>query len=110
MGGADSEIADGTTTVALEVAWFEPLGIAASATRTGLRSDASNRFERDVDPYSIDLAIARFAELLAETCPDLVVHAGACRCPGRVAATGGSVVPGAGEPGESDPRHRAETR
>ena len=76
MGGADSEIADGTTTVALEVAWFEPLGIAASAIRTGLRSDASNRFERDVDPYSIDLAIARFAELLAETCPDLVVHAG----------------------------------
>ncbi len=76
MGGADSEIAEGTTTVALEVAWFEPLGIAASVIRTGLRSDASNRFERDVDPYSIDLAIARFAELLAETCPDLVVHAG----------------------------------
>ena len=77
MGGADSEIADGTTTVALEVAWFEPLGIAASVTRSGLRSDASMRFERDVDPYTVDLATARFAELLAETCPDLVVHAGA---------------------------------
>ena len=77
MGGADSEIADSTTSVALEIAWFEPLGIAATVTRTGLRSDASNRFERDVDPYSIDLAVARFAELLAETCPDLVVHEGA---------------------------------
>ena len=77
MGGGDSEIADSTTTVALEVAWFEPLGIAASVSRTGLRSDASMRNERDVDPYSIDLAIARFAELLAETCPALVVHAGA---------------------------------
>lgn len=74
MGGADSEIADTTTTVALEVAWFEPLGIAASVLRTGLRSDASMRFERGVDPYSIDSTVARFAELLAETCPDLVVH------------------------------------
>jgi phenylalanyl-tRNA synthetase beta chain len=87
MGGADSEIAEGTTTVALEVAWFEPLGIAASVTRTGLRSDASMRNERDVDPYTIDLATARFAELLAETCPDLVVHAGA------VAARAGSLRP-----------------
>lgn len=77
MGGEHSEIADTTSTVALEVAWFEPLGIAASVTRTGLRSDASTRFERGVDPYSIDMAVARFAELLAETCPDLVVHAGA---------------------------------
>lgn len=77
MGGAESEIADSTTTVALEIAWFEPLGIAASVTRTGLRSDASMRFERGVDPYGIDAAVARFAELLAETCPDLVVHSGA---------------------------------
>lgn len=76
MGGADSEIADITTTVALEIAWFEPLGIAASVIRTGMRSEASMRNERDVDPYSIDLAGARFAELLAETCPGLVVHAG----------------------------------
>ena len=76
MGGADSEISEATTTVALEVAWFEPLGIAASVARTGLRSDASARNERGVDPYTIPTAIARFAELLAETCPDLVVHAG----------------------------------
>lgn len=76
MGGANSEIADTTTTVALELAWFEPLGIAASAVRTGLRSDASMRYERGADPYVIDLAAARFAELLAETCPDLVVNAG----------------------------------
>lgn len=77
MGGAHTEIADTTSTVALEVAWFEPIGVASSVTRTGLRSDASARFERGVDPYGIDTSIARFAELLAETCPDLVVHAGA---------------------------------
>ncbi len=77
MGGLDSEISDTTTTVALEMAWFELVGIGRTVTRTGLRSEASQRFERGVDPYGMPMAIARFAELLSETCPDLVVHAGA---------------------------------
>jgi phenylalanyl-tRNA synthetase beta chain len=77
MGGEHTEIGDRTSTVALEFAWFEPLGIAASVTRTGLRSDASARWERGVDAYGIDKSIARFVELLGETCPDLVVHTGA---------------------------------
>ena len=77
MGGEHTEIGDATTTVALEFAWFEPIGIAASVTRTGLRSDASTRWERGVDAYGIDTAIARFVELLRGTCPNLVVHAGA---------------------------------
>ena len=77
MGGHDSEIGTATTTIALEVAWFEPAGIQRSAARLGLRSEASARFERGVDPYGIDCSVARFAELLAITCPDLVVHAGA---------------------------------
>ena len=41
-----------------------------------MRSEASARFERGRDPYGIDRAVARFVELLRETCPDLVVHAG----------------------------------
>jgi phenylalanyl-tRNA synthetase beta chain len=77
MGGADTEIGDATTEVALEMAWFAPVPVGRSAARLGLRSEASARFERGVDPYGIDRAIARFVELLAETCPDLVVHAGA---------------------------------
>jgi phenylalanyl-tRNA synthetase beta chain len=77
MGGANTEIGTTTTDVALEMAWFEPVGIARSAVRTGLRSEASARFERGVDPYGIDTAIARFVELLSETCPDLVVRTGA---------------------------------
>ncbi|WP_040494901.1 phenylalanine--tRNA ligase subunit beta [Ilumatobacter nonamiensis] len=77
MGGLDSEISDATTTVALEMAWFELVGIGRTVTRSGLRSEASQRFERGVDPYGMPLAVARFAELLSETCPDLVVHAGA---------------------------------
>jgi phenylalanyl-tRNA synthetase beta chain len=77
MGGLDSEISGATTTVTLETAWFEPVGIGQTVTRCGLRSDASARFERGVDPYGMPLANARFVELLRETCPNLVVHAGA---------------------------------
>ncbi len=76
MGGADSEIDDNTTIVALEVAWFESLGIMRTAARHGLRSEASARYERGVDHELADAAIRRFAEILAVTCPELVVHSG----------------------------------
>ena len=59
------------------MAWFAPMEIGRTVTRTGLRSEASQRFERGVDPYGMPNAIARFVELLGETCPDLVVHDGA---------------------------------
>ena len=75
MGGLDSEIDHATTEVALEVAWFAAAGVMATAQRHGLRSEASARYERGVDPWIVERAIDRFAELLAETCPDLVVHA-----------------------------------
>jgi phenylalanyl-tRNA synthetase beta chain len=77
MGGLDTEITDDTTTVVLEIAWFTPMTILQTSPRLQLRSEASARYERGCDPYVIDTAIARFAELLSETCPDLVVHAGA---------------------------------
>lgn len=77
MGGLDTEITVDTTAVVLEVAWFQQLAVLQTSSRLGLRSEASARYERGCDPYVIDTAIARFAELLGETCPDLVVHAGA---------------------------------
>jgi phenylalanyl-tRNA synthetase beta chain len=77
MGGLDSEITDSTTVVALEVAFFEQTAITRTMNRLGLRSEASGRFERGVDPYGAERAQARFVELLRETCPDLVVHDGA---------------------------------
>lgn len=76
MGGQNTEISDRTTTIALETAWFEPMGIMRSVARMGLRSEASARFERGVDPFGIERSIARFVELLRLTCPDLVVHQG----------------------------------
>jgi phenylalanyl-tRNA synthetase beta chain len=76
MGGLDTEISGSTTVVAHEIAWFTPLTVLQTSARLGLRSEASARYERGCDPYVIETAHARFAELLHETCPDLVVHAG----------------------------------
>ncbi len=76
MGGQNTEISATTTTVALEAAYFEPVGIMKSVQRLGLRSEASARNERGIDPLGIDASVARFVELLRITCPDLVVHDG----------------------------------
>jgi phenylalanyl-tRNA synthetase beta chain len=84
MGGANTEIDTATTTVALEMAWFDPVAVSSTAARLGLRSEASARFERGRDPYGIDRAVARFVELLRETCPALVVHAGAVDARGQL--------------------------
>lgn len=76
MGGQNTEISDTTSVVALETAYFEPLGIMKSVQRLALRSEASARNERGIDPLGVESSIARFVELLRLTCPDLVVHDG----------------------------------
>ena len=76
MGGLDTEITDRTHTIALENAWFASDGIARSASRHELRSEASVRFDRGRDPYGIDHAVSRFVELLRETCPNIELHSG----------------------------------
>jgi phenylalanyl-tRNA synthetase beta chain len=70
MGGADSEIADATTTVLLEAAWFTPMAIARTGVRVGLTSEARHRFERGVDTELAPRTAARFAALLQATSPD----------------------------------------
>lgn len=74
MGGRNTEISPSTTRIVLETAWFAPEGIMRSVQKYGLRTEASARFERGVDPWGIDTGIARFVELLLVTCPSLVVH------------------------------------
>ena len=71
MGGASSEISDSTTDVLLEAAYFDPMTIARSSKRHGLRSEASNRFERGVDPNVALRAVARFVEVLRESVTEL---------------------------------------
>ncbi|MGY1717304.1 phenylalanine--tRNA ligase subunit beta [Geodermatophilus sp. SYSU D01106] len=66
MGGASTEIGDGTTDVLLEAAHWEPTGVARTARRHRLPSEAARRFERGVDPEMTVVALARAAALLAE--------------------------------------------
>src|SRR4051794_3488089 len=66
MGGATTEIGDSTTAVLLEAAHWEPTGVARTARRHRLPSEAAKRFERGVDPEMTVVALARAAELLAE--------------------------------------------
>ena len=66
MGGAESGISAATTDVFLEVAYFDPDTIAGRGRRYGLVTDASQRFERGVDPTLQERAIERATALLIE--------------------------------------------
>lgn len=66
MGGDHSGISDQTTDVLLEVAFFLPDAVAGRGRRYGLVTDASQRFERGVDPTLQERAIERATQLLIE--------------------------------------------
>ena len=66
MGGEDSGISDETTDVLLEGAFFHP-SVVARGRRYGLITDASQRFERGVDPELQERAIERATQLLLES-------------------------------------------
>ena len=66
MGGERSEIRADTTRVLLESASFEASTIRHSSRTLGLRSEASQRFERRVDPQGVIDAANRTAHLLQE--------------------------------------------
>ena len=65
MGGAESEVSAATTSVLLESATFDPRSVRRTSKRLGLRSEASHRFERGVDPNGIPYASKRAATMLA---------------------------------------------
>ena len=66
MGGAASEIKEGTTKVVLEAACFERGGIQRTSKALGLRTDGSNRWEKGVSPHLAPLASIRAAQLIVE--------------------------------------------
>lgn len=66
MGGANSEVTASTTTVVIESAYFDGLTVRQTSRNLGLRSDASARFEKGVDPNRVVPAAERAAALLAE--------------------------------------------
>ena len=66
MGGLKSGIADDTSDVFLEVAYFTPEAVAGRARRFGMHTDASQRFERGVDPRLQERAMERATQLLLD--------------------------------------------
>ncbi len=66
MGSAESEVGDETTSLLLESAHFDPSRVRRTAKRLALRSDASYRFERGVDPEGQGRAADRAARLIVE--------------------------------------------
>ena len=81
MGGADTEVGDGTTDLLIESAHFDPVSVRLSARRHGIHSEASYRFERGVDR----LGVARAADRAAHWIQQL---AGGEVAAGRVEARG----------------------
>ena len=66
IGGLHDSVTPGTTSVALELAHWDPVTIRKTAKRHGISTDAHYRFERGVDPNLPPLASARAAHLIAE--------------------------------------------
>jgi phenylalanyl-tRNA synthetase beta chain len=66
MGGANTEVTDGTTRVLLESAWFDPATTRRTSRALGLRTDAAYRFERGADIEALVAANDRAAQLIAE--------------------------------------------
>jgi phenylalanyl-tRNA synthetase beta chain len=67
MGGFESEITASTRNVLLECAWFDPSIIRRTARRLGLKTDASYRFERRVDPNDTLAVISEAARMIVES-------------------------------------------
>ena len=74
MGGANSEVVDETTTVLLEAAYFAGAPVRKASKDFGLRSEASARFEKGVDPNRVRAAGDRAAEMIAELAGGTVLN------------------------------------
>lgn len=76
IGGADSAISETTTRIVLESANFEPSGVRLTSSRQKLRTDASVRYEKSLDPANTLRGLARAIELLREVSPGLRIVGG----------------------------------
>lgn len=71
MGGENSEVLEDTTSILLESANFEGSSTRKSSTKIGLRTEASARYEKMIDPNMTVTAIQRFVKLLKDMQPDI---------------------------------------
>ena len=68
IGGTSTGCSDETVNVFVESAWFEPISTAISGRKHGIESDARYRFERGVDPQSLEAGIDQATALILELC------------------------------------------
>ncbi|HEY8363850.1 MAG TPA: phenylalanine--tRNA ligase subunit beta [Tissierellaceae bacterium] len=73
MGGLNTEITDSTKYVLLEGANFDSKSVRLTAKRLGLRTEASSRFEKGIDPNLCKLAVDRVCQLVEEINAGVVV-------------------------------------
>ncbi|MDR1884896.1 MAG: phenylalanine--tRNA ligase subunit beta [Synergistaceae bacterium] len=73
MGGAKDSILDDTTSIILEIANFEPIGVRVTAQRNDLRTEASVRYEKGIDPQRADQALRLAADMFAAEFPEMTV-------------------------------------
>ena len=66
MGGENSMITDNVSTVLFEAACFDGVNIRLSSKKVGLRTDASGKFEKGLDPNNAQAAIDRACQLIEE--------------------------------------------
>ena len=78
MGGAATAVTPSTTRIFLESAMFAPTRVRRTSRRLGLVSDSSYRFERGVDPATVERALLRAAELITQVAGG-TVSGGVCR-------------------------------
>ena len=81
FGGADSGVTETTTEVFLEAAYFNPVSIRKTSKRLGLKTDASFRYERGIDPTATMTAARRAALLIQELAGARVVGHPQESCP-----------------------------
>ena len=73
MGGLDSEIVEDTTKLTLECATFDAVSVRKTTVRLAHRTDASQRYEKCLDPEMTPTAVARFVKIMQDADPDAKV-------------------------------------
>ena len=74
MGGAETEVHEGTQSLVLEAALFDSVAIRRSSRSVGLRSEASGRYERGVNRAELEIACHRALSLINELAAGVIVQ------------------------------------
>jgi phenylalanyl-tRNA synthetase beta chain len=96
IGGEDSEVTERSTNILIESAHFDPTCILLTSKRLGVRTEASGRFERGVDPGGTSFAAARAARLMNELAGGQVASGDIDVYPNRITPVQIELRPGRG--------------